>query len=111
MGFKENFGKNLRKYRKMQGFTQETLSEAIDTIPETVSRFESGKRFPTPDKLEKIVQVLNLSFDDLLKNDSDMSQEDELLKIVYADLQKLDSSDLRVVAALIRAYRDVKKGF
>ena len=53
-------GKNIRKYRRLKGFTQEKLLELIEIGPAAMSNIECGKAFPTPETLAKIVKVLDI---------------------------------------------------
>ncbi len=65
MNLKENLGKNIQKYRKLNKLTQEKLAEAVDVDINSISSIERGKYFPTPDNLVKISIALNISLSDL----------------------------------------------
>ena len=65
MNLKENLGKNIQKYRKLNKLTQEKLAEAVDVDINSISSIERGKYFPTPDNLVKISIALNTSLSDL----------------------------------------------
>ena len=65
MNLKENLGKNIQKYRKLNNLTQEKLAEAVDVDINSISSIERGKYFPTPDNLVKISEALNVSLSDL----------------------------------------------
>ncbi len=68
---KINFGKNLRELRTQKGLTQKQLSELIDVITDSIKNYENNRRTPTLDVIEKIKIVLDVSFDELLKFDTD----------------------------------------
>lgn len=77
MNLKKNFGKNLQKYRKYRGYTQEKLAELVGVDVTSISSIETGKYFPSADNLNKIVEVLQIQFCDLFEFDS-LSSEEEL---------------------------------
>ena len=48
------------------GFTQTKLSKELDVTREAVSQWLKGEKFPRPDKLLRLAQVLKLSFSELV---------------------------------------------
>lgn len=62
---------NIRKYRKMRGYTQEQLSLLTDRSFEFIRRIESekGKRGFSVETLWRIATALEVSIDDLLKEE------------------------------------------
>jgi transcriptional regulator with XRE-family HTH domain len=61
----ENFTKNFRSIRKARGFTQESLAEKINTTHATVNRWESGQHKPNFTDFYKLMQALEVSFEEL----------------------------------------------
>ena len=62
---REFFGKNLKKLRVEQGFTQERLAEKIGINQRQLTRIETGRSFPSFVTLDNICNVLNISADKL----------------------------------------------
>ena len=62
----EIFSKRLREAMRVRGVKQVELAKMIDTKPATVSRYLSGKRFPTLPTLCNIAIALNVSSEFLL---------------------------------------------
>lgn len=61
-------GKNVRKYRKKLGLSQDKLSKRAEVAYNTVVKIESGENSnPTIKTLTKIAKVLNVSLDALTK--------------------------------------------
>ena len=56
----ENFISNLRFYRASRGFSQVEFSEKIGLSPNYLNAVENGKNFPSPEVLQKIIDVLNI---------------------------------------------------
>ena len=81
-------GSNIRKYREMQGLTQEQFSEKLGLNTSSISDIECGKRFPKPENLVKIAQLLNVSYELLFLNETleqnkimdDFNQRIEVIK-------------------------------
>jgi transcriptional regulator with XRE-family HTH domain len=59
-------GKNIAKYRKFNGLTQEKLAEFIDLSSNHVSNIENNHSIPSLETLVKICEVLNITPDVLL---------------------------------------------
>lgn len=87
MNLKKNFGKNLQKYRKYRGLTQEKLAELIGVDVTSISSIETGKYFPSADNLSKLVYVLQIQFSDLFMFDSICTEEE-----IFEDILQILSS-------------------
>lgn len=68
----KTIAKNIRKYRKEQGVTQEQLALDIDVSPEFYRRFEStlGKEGISLINVYKISVVLNIKIDKFFEDNS-----------------------------------------
>ena len=95
MNLKKNFGKNLQKYRKYRGFTQEKLAELIGVDVTSISSIETGKYFPSADNLSKLADVLQVQFSDLFTFDS-MSTEDEIFEDIIQILTSFKNDKKRL---------------
>ena len=58
--------KNLRKVRKIRGFTCESLGERLNVEKSTVSRYERSEIQPSKEVLIKMAEVLSCTTDYLL---------------------------------------------
>ena len=63
------FGHRLRTYRKEKGLTIEKLAEQVGLSPNYLGNVERGKKLPSMATLIRIVNVLDISADELLKDD------------------------------------------
>jgi transcriptional regulator with XRE-family HTH domain len=61
MDIKKIFGKNLKKFRKLRGLTQEKLAEKVSLSIPYIGAIEIGQKFPSHDKINKIITALNIS--------------------------------------------------
>ncbi len=63
-----NLSTNIKKLRKIKGFSQEKLARLTDVANNTIIKIETGKnQNPTLDTLRKISKVLGVSVDALIK--------------------------------------------
>jgi len=58
-------GKNIAKYRKIRGFSQNVLSEKVDVSREHLSKIEVGIACPSVHLMFKIAEILEVSEKDL----------------------------------------------
>ena len=60
--------KNIRKYRKQKGLSQDKLSRLADISHATMIKIESGGiQSPTIGTVQKIAKALDISLDELIK--------------------------------------------
>ena len=58
---KKNFGKKIKYYRELKGFTQEQLAEKLDFNCRSLSFIECGINFVTAETLEKLCRNLEIT--------------------------------------------------
>ena len=68
----KKIGQNIRSLREKAGLTQEQLAtklqlEGCDITRSAVAKIEVGQRHLYPDEIILIKQILNVSFDEILK--------------------------------------------
>ena len=61
-------GDRIREARKAKGLTQEQLAEALELSVEFVGHIERGSKKPSIDVFKKIIEVLDVSADYLLRD-------------------------------------------
>lgn len=61
----EQWGRKIRAFRKLKGYTQETLAKKLGVSISVLGEVERGNRFPSEDFLNEISEILNVSVDDL----------------------------------------------
>ena len=65
---KSIIAKNIKKYRKKKGISQDKLSKLADITYNTLIKIESGATYnPRVETLKQIADALNVGVDDLLK--------------------------------------------
>ena len=63
---KLNIGENLRRLRREQNMTQETLAEKLGTSFQSVSRWENGTTYPDIEFLPAIARIFGTTVDNLI---------------------------------------------
>ena len=72
---KMTLGEKLKSARKSAGLTQEQLSEKIMVSRQAITKWEGDKGMPDIENLKALSQLLNVSIDYLLDNDSKVISE------------------------------------
>ncbi|GEO26319.1 hypothetical protein AAC03nite_21040 [Alicyclobacillus acidoterrestris] len=67
------FGRKMRAYRKLKHLTQIELAEQLGVSVAIVGSLERGTRMPTPQMVERLTEVLNVTETELFgESDSDL---------------------------------------
>lgn len=68
MTFQELFIINLKDFRKSHKISQAKLAEMCDSSQAYIAEIEVGKKFPSPDMIEKIASAFNIESFYLFQN-------------------------------------------
>ncbi|MBQ7084868.1 MAG: helix-turn-helix transcriptional regulator, partial [Anaerotignum sp.] len=63
------FHEKLQELRKSRGLTQEELAEMLYVSRTAVSKWESGRGYPSIDSLKEISRFFSVTIDDLLSGE------------------------------------------
>ena len=63
------FHEKLQELRKSRGLTQEELAEALFVSRTAISKWESGRGYPSIDSLKQIANYFSISIDELLSGE------------------------------------------
>ena len=63
------FNEKLQELRKARGLTQEELAEALFVSRTAISKWESGRGYPSIDSLKQISNYFSISIDELLSGE------------------------------------------
>ena len=63
------FNEKLQQLRKSRGLTQEELAEALFVSRTAISKWESGRGYPSIDSLKQIANYFSISIDELLSGE------------------------------------------
>lgn len=65
-----NFGNNLNRLRKKEGYSQEELANKLHVTRQTISKWELEQTAPDLKDLKKISDVFNISLDELISENN-----------------------------------------
>lgn len=60
------FGMKLKKFRELRGMTLTEFAARCDLSPVYIADIEKGRKYPNPDKIYRIAEVLGRSYEDLI---------------------------------------------
>ena len=69
------FGLRLRRARRDAGYTLEAAGDAVGVVRQSVSKWEDGTNYPTPDRLQKLAELYGVSVDWLLTGDRRVAEK------------------------------------
>lgn len=58
-------GLRIKEIRKRKNLSQEELAEKVNLEPTSISNIETGRNYPSFQNLEKIIDVLGVTFNDI----------------------------------------------
>ena len=67
------FNEKLQELRKSKGLTQEELAEKLFVSRTAISKWESGRGYPSIDSLKEIARFFSVTIDDLICSDEMIS--------------------------------------
>ena len=62
---RELLAQNIKNYRKIRGFSQETLAEKAGTSTTHIGMIETSKKYPSPRMLARIAEALGIDTPEL----------------------------------------------
>lgn len=80
------FNEKLQQLRKNKGITQEELAQALYVSRTAISKWESGRGFPSIDSLKAIARFYSLTVDELLSGEEilNIAENDQIQRQMHA---------------------------
>ena len=91
----------LKKARLNAKLTQKQMANMLNTTQQSYAQWENGKRYPKPDSIKKLSEILNVTSDYLHGRDDGLEDVIEVLKE-----KTLNEEEKREIIALLRKYLD-----
>ena len=99
---KKAFGKQLQRYRKRAGYSQEALAEKIECSSIFISFIERGAKAPGLDTLVKLANALDISVDILLGKELN-NYTSKKLKDIEGQLKMLPSLEQQKILDILES--------
>lgn len=90
MNIKKELGEKIKRLRKKRNLTQEQLAEMIDISPRNLSGIEVGANFVKAETLEKILNALQTTTEELFSNDH-IKDEQTLTKEIFSYIKSINN--------------------
>ncbi|WP_027725251.1 helix-turn-helix domain-containing protein [Tuberibacillus calidus] len=62
---KEQWGRRIRAFRKLKGYTQAELAKSIGVSLSVLGEIERGNRMPSEEIIKSVADTLNVTVDEL----------------------------------------------
>lgn len=69
------FGEKLKKERELRNWSQDYLAEQIHVSRQSVSKWETGKNYPSIEIIIDLSDLFGISIDEMLKSDEDLKDK------------------------------------
>ncbi len=104
LNIKKQIGARIKKLRQDKGFSQEQFAEKIGIASRTLCGIEIGKNFFTADTLEKILETLEITPQDLFMINYLKPQEDLVNEIVETIKSIKDREKIEILYKIIKSF-------
>lgn len=94
-------GQKIKQYRLKAGLSQKDLGEKLNVSQQMIAQYESDKRAPKLETLEKISDALHISIGNLLDIDTLSTSISEELYSLYRSENKIRLSALQLLIGLL----------
>ncbi len=93
------FGELISKLRKEMNLTQKELSDKLGISDKAISRWETGKNFPTIEMLYQISKFFKIPFNDLLtaRMCSGTNEEDDVFPEIVKEFNSINKRKIRIL--------------
>ena len=85
MGIKKELGKKIKQMRISKGYTQDKLSEIVNISQKALSSIEIGENFVTAETLDKLIEALETTSEELFATNN-VKEPKELIKKINQNL-------------------------
>lgn len=95
-----HFPKQLVRLRKAQGYTQQTLADAVGLHVNQIKKYELGAAQPTLGALVKLAKALHVSLDALVFEEGERGPEEDF-KLQFEAVSHMPPEDQQAVKVLL----------
>jgi len=95
-----DFSKRLSELRKIRGFTQQGIADAIDLHVNQIKRYEANTAQPTLDTLVRLAKALHVTLDELVFSEETRGPSDEF-RMQFEALTQFDDHEKLVARELL----------
>lgn len=105
----ELVGSRIREYRKGKGLSQEELAHRAELHTAHLGRIERGEKNPTLESIEKIVNALGITFEELFSfEDIPSTSEKPIIEKIVSYLMPMSDEEQNDTLKLVRILSEWK---
>lgn len=97
---KELLGLRIKEFRENRKLTQNKLAEMVGIDPKHLSRIENGRNYPSLETLEKILDNLDVTYEEIF-NFKHLVPKEELICKINSKLDNLPNSKLKFIYSIV----------
>lgn len=105
----KNFSKILRQVRESKKLSQTELAEKSGFQPSAISHFETGRRSPSFENLNRLADTLSVSIDYLLGRDETSRSYGPVTEQLFRDFEKMSAGDQETLTKFASMLADKNK--
>ena len=103
MDIKKELVEKIKRIRKQRGLTQNQLAELVDISPRNLSNIELGINFVKAETLDKIIESLNISTEELFANNHIKTKNELICEIdKFINKAKNDTKTLEKIYKILK---------
>ncbi len=104
LNIKKQIGARIKKLRQDKGYSQEQFAEKLGIAPRTLCGIEIGKNFFTADTLEKIIEVLEITPEQLFMINY-LKPREELEKEIIDTIKNIKNREkIEIIYKIIKSF-------
>ncbi len=104
LNIKKQLGQHIKKLRQERGYSQEQFAEKLGIATRTLCGIEIGKNFFTSSTLEKILEVLEITPQDLFRVNHYQPRED-LEKEIFEVVKGIkDREKIEIIYKIVKSF-------
>lgn len=104
LNIKKQLGARIKKLRQDRGLSQEQFAEKLGIATRTLCGIEIGKSFFTADTLEKILNILGVTPQDLFMINYLQPQEELVEEIIDTVRNIKDREKIEIIYKIIKSF-------
>lgn len=104
LNIKKQLGQQIKKLRQERGYSQEQFAEKLGIATRTLCGIEIGKNFFTSATLEKILEVLKITPQDLFRVNHYQPREDLEEEIIEVVKGIKDREKIEIIYKIVKSF-------
>ena len=103
MSIKKLIGKRIQEIRRSKKMTQEKVAELINIETVSLSNIENGRYFPSAENLDKLLNVLNITPNELFQCESNKPTD-----IILNEMFEAIKDNPKLIKLMYKFYNSIK---